>query len=54
MAVSRFDSVHGDFFLGGGVKGLHQSQLTFYVARATSAKFGLHAGNMKFSTQTEV
>jgi hypothetical protein len=26
---------------------------TFYVVRAASAKFGLHAGNMKFSTQND-
>jgi hypothetical protein len=25
----------------------------FYVVRATSAEFGLHAGNMKFNTQKE-
>ena len=25
----------------------------FYVLRATSAKLGMHVGNMKFSTQNE-
>jgi hypothetical protein len=32
---------------------LDQACSTFYVVRAASAKFGLHAGNMKFNTQNE-
>jgi hypothetical protein len=32
---------------------LEQARSTFYVVQATSAKFGLHAGDMKFSTQNE-
>jgi hypothetical protein len=30
-----------------------QARSTFYVMRATSARFGLHAGNMKFNTQNK-
>jgi len=30
-----------------------QAGLTFYVVRELSVKFGLHAGNTKFSTQKE-
>jgi hypothetical protein len=32
---------------------LGQACSTFYVVQATLAKFGLLAGNMKFSTQNE-
>jgi hypothetical protein len=32
---------------------LDQAHPTLYVALATSAKFGLHAGNMKSSTHIE-
>jgi hypothetical protein len=32
---------------------LEQARSTFSVVRATSSKFGLHAGNMKFSTQNK-
>jgi hypothetical protein len=32
---------------------LHQARSTFYVIPATSAKFGLRAGNTKFNTQNE-
>jgi hypothetical protein len=30
-----------------------QAWSTSYVVRATPAKFGLHAGNVKFNTQNE-
>ena len=30
-----------------------QDLSAFYMARATSAKFGLHGGKMKFNTQAE-
>jgi hypothetical protein len=30
-----------------------QARTTFHVVRTTLAKFGLHAGNMKFDTQNE-
>jgi len=33
--------------------GLYRSCSTCYVGRAKSVKFGLHADNMKFSTQNE-
>jgi hypothetical protein len=32
---------------------LLQASSTFCVVRATSEKYGMHAGNMKFSTQKE-
>ena len=32
---------------------LHQACSTFYVVRAISTKFGLHAGNMNYNTQNE-
>jgi hypothetical protein len=32
---------------------LDQACSTFYVVQANLAKFGLHAGNMKFNTQNE-
>ena len=32
---------------------LEQSCSTFWVVRTISAKFGLHAGNMKFNVQNE-
>ena len=32
---------------------LDQNCSTFHVVRATSAKFGLHASDMKFNTQNE-
>jgi hypothetical protein len=32
---------------------IKQACTTFYVVPASSAKFGLHAGNMKFDTQNE-
>jgi hypothetical protein len=32
---------------------LKQASSTTYEVRATLAKFGLHAGNMKFNTQNE-
>jgi hypothetical protein len=32
---------------------LGQARSTSYAVRATSAKFGLHASNMKFNTQNE-
>ena len=38
-----------------GVKNiLLQACSAFYVVRSASAKFGLHAGNMKFHTQNEL
>jgi hypothetical protein len=37
---------HCYFFLG-------QARSTFRVVRATLAKFGLHAGNMKLDSQNE-
>ena len=51
MTVSQFDSLHGE---EPPPKGLDQARVTFYEALATSAKFGQHAGNVKFITQTEV
>jgi hypothetical protein len=44
--------LHGEriFFSG---KRLDQACSAFYVAQAASTEFGLHAGNMKFHTQTE-
>jgi len=30
-----------------------QAYTTLYVVQATSTKFGLHAGSMKFNTQSE-
>jgi hypothetical protein len=32
---------------------LYQACSTFFVVRATSVKFGLHAGNVKFNTLNE-
>jgi hypothetical protein len=32
---------------------LEQVSSTFFMVRATSAKFGLHEGNMNFYTQNE-
>jgi hypothetical protein len=31
----------------------HRPDQPFYLVQATLAKFGLHAGNMKFNTQNE-
>jgi len=35
------------------IRMLGQSRSIFDVVRATAVKFGLHAGNMKFSTQNK-
>jgi hypothetical protein len=32
---------------------IKQARSTFHVVPATSAKFGLHAGNMKLNAQNE-
>jgi hypothetical protein len=44
----EFDAIQWDRKV---CKCLHQTCLTFYLVRATTAKFGLHADNMKFNTQ---
>jgi hypothetical protein len=38
---------------GEVIQALHQARSTFYVLWATTAEFGLHAGNNTFSTQNE-
>jgi hypothetical protein len=32
---------------------VEEARSTFYAVRASSTKFGLHAGNMKFNIQNE-
>jgi len=40
-------------FLGRVAHSPAQACSSFYAVQATSARFGLHAGNMQFNTQNE-
>jgi hypothetical protein len=55
VSSNRSVSVSGLASRHSGVVGhvLYQALSVFYVVRATSRKFGLHADNMKFVTHNE-